>query len=137
MIKNLPGKTLVNHKTHFNIQKVVRQQEAFTSYYIASWESFLINSWYFYEIATPIRAKTSVFYISRLFHNTLLSSIISMQVITIVTFRWPPLVHVQTTLTFNIQKCSQYIQCLRSDGNIIQMLLMTLLFFIRKKLNSF
>ena len=40
---------------------------------LTSWESFLSNSWYFYEIAAPIRAETSVFHIFRLFHNALFS----------------------------------------------------------------
>ena len=33
------------------------------------------NSWNFYETAAPIRAETSVFHISRLFHNVYFSSI--------------------------------------------------------------
>ena len=58
---------------------MVRRQQAFASYCIASWESFLSNSWYtsnsWYEIAAPIRAETSVFHISRLSHNTYFSTI--------------------------------------------------------------
>ena len=53
---------------------MVRQQ-AFASYSIVSRESFLSNSWYFYEIAAQIGVETSVFPISRLFHNTYFSSI--------------------------------------------------------------
>ena len=43
--------------------------------WIVSWESFLSISRYFYEIAAPIRAETSVIHFFRLFQNTLLSSI--------------------------------------------------------------
>ena len=75
MLQNLSEKSLVNHKTHFDLQKMVRQEQAVSSYCFASWESFLNNSWYFYKIATPIRAETSEFHIFRLFHNTFLSSI--------------------------------------------------------------
>ena len=38
-------------------------------------ESFLGNSWYFCEIAAPIKAETSVFRIFRVFQNTLLFSV--------------------------------------------------------------
>ena len=54
---------------------MVRLQEVVASYCIASWESFLSNLWYFAEITVPVRAETSVFHISRLFHNTHLSPI--------------------------------------------------------------
>ena len=67
MFENLPEKTLVNHKTLFNLQKIVRQQQAFASYYIAPWESFLSSSWYFFEIAAPIKAEKSAFHIFRIF----------------------------------------------------------------------
>ena len=50
---------------------MVRQQQAFASYCIAC----LSNSWYFYEIAAPIRAEMSVFHVSLLFHNTYFSYI--------------------------------------------------------------
>ena len=54
---------------------MVRQQKAFASYCIASWKTFLSNSWHFYEIAAPIKAETSVSHIFQLFHNTYFSSV--------------------------------------------------------------
>ena len=72
MFENLSEKTLVNHKAHFDLYKMVRQQQAVASYCIASWESFLRNLGYFYEIAASSRAETSVFYIFQVFPNTLL-----------------------------------------------------------------
>ena len=69
-------KTPVNHKTYFDVLKVLQQQQADTSYCIASWESFLSNSWYFFEIAAPIRTETLVYHNFRLLHNTLLLSIL-------------------------------------------------------------
>ena len=54
---------------------MVRQKQVVVSYCIASWEYFLSNSWYSYEIAALIRDETSVFHIFRQFHNTILSSI--------------------------------------------------------------
>ena len=74
MFEVIPEENAVNHKTHFDLQKMLREEQAVASYCIASWESFLSNSWYFYEIAAPIRSGTSKFYISRLFHNTFLAS---------------------------------------------------------------
>ena len=53
---------------------MVRQQQVVASHCIASWESFLNNSWYFYKIVASIRAEASVFYIFRLFHNIFFSS---------------------------------------------------------------
>ena len=43
MFENLPKKTLVNPKKNFNLQKMVRKQQAVTSYCIALWEFFLSN----------------------------------------------------------------------------------------------
>ena len=74
MFENLSEEIFVNHKTYFDLLKMVRQEQAVISYCIALWEIFLSNSWYFYEIAAPVRAETSVFHISRLFYNTFLSS---------------------------------------------------------------
>ena len=65
---------------------MVRQQQAVASYCIASWESFLSNSYHFYEIAVPIRSETSVFHIFRPFHNTLLSSMCDRITVVIVLY---------------------------------------------------
>ena len=55
MFENLSEKTLVNYKTHFELKKMVQQQQVVASYCIASSEFFLSNSRYLYEITAPIR----------------------------------------------------------------------------------
>ena len=85
---------------------MVRQQQVVASYCIAQWESFLSNSQYFYEIATPNTAETLVFHILRFFYNILHSSIGKLRNVSLILAEqnYEEDTHYITYITFTLRR---------------------------------